>query len=272
MILALKTFHSLMYNDFMKPQPNHRQQEILEVLHRAGGSARIHSIAQTLEVSEETVRRNLKHLAEVGAVEKLHGGVRISGNEEETSFQQRLGEHPEAKKRIACKVAQIIPNGSSLFLDIGSTTAFIADALRDHQNLLVVTNSIAVAYKLATRNNNRVFMAGGELRSHDGGAFGADAMGFADNFQTDFAVLSAAGINATNGFMLFDLEEARFSRLIMSKSATCIMAADASKFNRVVPITIGDPSLVDYLVCETPPPDDITSACESWATEIVITN
>jgi DeoR family glycerol-3-phosphate regulon repressor len=261
-----------MYNDFMKPQPNHRQQEILEVLHRAGGSARIHSIAQTLEVSEETVRRNLKHLAEVGAVEKLHGGVRISGNEEETSFQQRLGEHPEAKKRIACKVAQIIPNGSSLFLDIGSTTAFIADALRDHQNLLVVTNSIAVAYKLATRNNNRVFMAGGELRSHDGGAFGADAMGFADNFQTDFAVLSAAGINATNGFMLFDLEEARFSRLIMSKSATCIMAADASKFNRVVPITIGDPSLVDYLVCETPPPDDITSACESWATEIVITN
>jgi DeoR family glycerol-3-phosphate regulon repressor len=256
----------------MRPQPNHRQQEILNVLQKAGGSARIHSIAQTLDVSEETVRRNIKLLATVGIVEKLHGGVRITGSEEETTFQQRLRENPEPKKRIALKVAQMIPNNSSLFLDIGSTTAFIADALRDHQNLLVVTNSIAVAYKLATRNNNRVFMAGGELRSHDGGAFGVDAMNFADNFQTDFAVLSAAGINAANGFMLFDLEEAKFSRLIMAKSATRIIAADASKFNREAPVTIGNPDLVDYLVCETPPSDDIVKACEGWATEITLAN
>ncbi len=254
----------------MQQYPNHRQQEILDILRKVGGSARIHTIAQTLEVSEETVRRNIKRLEKTGAVEKLHGGVRIVGNAEETSFQQRLNENPEAKIRIAHKVAQMIPNGSSLFLDIGSTTAFIADALREHQNLLIVTNSIAVAYKLATRNNNRVFMAGGELRSHDGGAFGLDAMNFADNFQTDFAVLSAAGINATNGFMLFDLEEAKFSRLIMSKSATRIIAADARKFNRVAPVTIGNPDLVDYLVCDAPPPDDIADACESWGTKITL--
>lgn len=254
----------------MKPQPNHRQQEILNVLQKAGGSARIHSIAQTLDVSEETVRRNIKLLATAGTVEKLHGGVRITGSAEETTFQQRLQENPEPKQRIAHKVAQMIPNGSSLFLDIGSTTAFIADALRDHQKLLVVTNSIAVAYKLATRNNNRVFMAGGELRSHDGGAFGTDAMNFTDNFHTDFAVLSAAGINAINGFMLFDLEEAKFSRLIMAKSATRIIAADASKFNRQAPVTIGKPALVDYLVCEALPPDDIVNACENWTTEITL--
>ncbi len=256
----------------MKPQPNHRQQEILNVLNRAGGSARIQAIAQTLDVSEETVRRNIKHLETVGAVEKLHGGARIIGNAEETSFQQRLSENPDAKRYIAHKVAEIIPSGSSLFLDIGSTTAYIADALRDHQNLLVVTNSVAVAYKLATRNNNRIFMAGGELRSHDGGAFGLDAMHFADNFQTDFAVLSAAGINATNGFMLFDLEEAKFSRLIMSKSTTRIIAADARKFNRVAPVIIGNPDLVDYLVCDALPPKDIAKACESWATEITLAN
>ncbi|MFK5998159.1 MAG: DeoR/GlpR family DNA-binding transcription regulator [Rhodobacterales bacterium] len=254
----------------MQPHPNHRQQEILDILHKLGGSARVHSIAQTLGVSEETVRRNIKRLEKTGTVEKLHGGVRIVGNAEETSFQQRLNENPEAKLRIAHKVAQMIPNGSSLFLDIGSTTAFIADALRDHQNLLVVTNSVAVAYKLATRNNNRVFMAGGELRSHDGGAFGIDAMNFADNFQTDFAVLSAAGINAANGFMLFDLEEAKFSRLIMSKSATRIIAADARKFNRVAPVTIGNPDLVDYLVCDAPPPEDIADACKLWNTEITL--
>lgn len=253
----------------MNQRPNHRQQEILDTLHKMGGSARISAIAQTLDVREETVRRNIKRLEKTGVVEKLHGGVRIVGNAEESSFQKRLNANPEAKQRIAHKVAQMIPNGSSLFLDIGSTTAYIADTLRDHENLLVVTNSVAVAYKLATRNNNRVFMAGGELRSHDGGAFGVDAMSFADNFQTDFAVLSAAGINAVNGFMLFDLEEAKFSRLIMSKSATRIVAAGATKFNRVAPVTIGNPDLVDYLVCDALPPRDIAKACDSWGTKII---
>ena len=82
----------------------------------------------------------------------------------------------------------MIPNESSLFLDIGSTTAYIADALRGHRKLVVVTNSVYVAYRLSMRNENRVFVAGGELRSEDGGVFGADAMAFVANFRTDFAI------------------------------------------------------------------------------------
>src|SRR3546814_6250397 len=89
-----------------------------------------------------------------------------------------MDENPDAKRLIASQVARMIKNGDSLILDIGSTTAYVARALRGHHELFVVTNSVAVAQMLATRNNNRVFMAGGELRAHDAGAFGSEAVGF----------------------------------------------------------------------------------------------
>ena len=256
----------------IKARSNHRQNEILEHLERAGGSMRINAIAQALQVTEETVRRNVKTLASDGLVEKVHGGVRLVGQETEASFNQRYRENPQAKQRIAAHVAGMIPDGASLFLDIGSTTAHIADALRNHRKLLVVTNSVYVAYRLSTRNENRVFMVGGELRSHDGGAFGTDALAFALNFQTEFAVFSAVGISAANGFTLHDLEEAKFSRAIMQQASTVIVAADSSKFDREAPIIIGDPAEVDYLVCERPPPEAIAAAAARWGVTIRVSS
>ncbi|WP_421703449.1 DeoR/GlpR family DNA-binding transcription regulator [Aliiroseovarius sp.] len=254
----------------MEARANHRQKVILDELRRSGGSMRIHSLARALDVTEETVRRNLKALADDGLVERMHGGVRIVGDNEEADFNARYRDNPVAKQRIAAHVARMLPDDVSLFLDIGSTTAHIADALRDHRRMVIVTNSVYVAFRLATRNENRVFLAGGELRGHDGGAFGTDAMEFAANFNTDYAVLSSAGITP-KGFFLFDLEEARFSRLIMQQADKCIMAADSSKFGRVAPVDIGNPSRVDYLVCDKEPPTEIAAAAlTDWGTEIQI--
>ena len=254
----------------MVTRVNHRQNAILNELQRSGGSMRIHALAEALNVTEETVRRNLRVLADDGVVERMHGGVRIVGSSAEADFNARYRENPVAKQRIAQHVASMLHDEVSLFLDIGSTTAHIADALRDHRRLVVVTNSVYVAFRLATRNENRVFLAGGELRGHDGGAFGADAMEFAANFNTDYAVLSSAGINE-KGFFLYDLEEARFSRLIMQQANTRIVAADSSKFGRVAPVDIGHPERVDFLVCDKEPPREIASAAlVDWGTEIQI--
>lgn len=254
----------------METRVNHRQRAILTELHQSGGSMRIHALAEALQVTEETVRRNLKVLADDGVVERMHGGVRLVDDSAEADFNARYRENPVAKQRIAQHVASMLPNDVSLFLDIGSTTAHIADALRDHRRLVVVTNSVYVAFRLATRNENRVFLAGGELRGHDGGAFGADAMEFAANFNTDYAVLSSAGISE-KGFFLYDLEEARFSRLIMRQASTRIIAADSSKFGRVAPVDIGHPEHVDYLICDKEPPKAIVSAAlGDWGTEIQI--
>ena len=249
---------------------NYRQQAILDELRRSGGTARIHALAAALDVTEETVRRNIRHLTELGLVEKMHGGARLVANEE-GDLNQRIAENPEAKRRIAEAVARLIPDGASLFLDIGSTTNYVAEALRRHRALLVVTNSVAVAYKLAARNDNRVFMAGGELRPHDGGAFGAEAMDFVRRFKTDYAVLSAAAIAAPEGLMLQDLEEASFSRLIMQNAACRIVAADGRKFHRRAPIVAAALSMVDILVSDAPPPGELEEAARAEDIRLVVT-
>lgn len=249
---------------------SHRGAEILDLVARAGGSMRITAIAEALNVTEETVRRNVRRLSDKGLVRKVHGGVLMQHGSTELSFAQRMDENPRPKQQIAAHVAGLIGNGSSVFLDIGSTTAFIARALQSHQELLVVTNSVSVANALAARNGNRVFMPGGELRAHDGGVFGDGALEFVRQFRCDFAVLSTAAVNARDGFMLFDLDEARYSREIMANARTRIVAADSSKFGRSAPISLAPPSTVDLLVTNADPPKDIRDAAARWATEIVI--
>lgn len=251
---------------------NHRQAEILDALRRAGGTARIQNLASQLDVSDETIRRNIRRLAAEGVVEKLHGGARLVERVIEGDLQTRLQEYAGPKRRIAEKVASLIDDGTSIFLDVGSTTSFIADALQSHKGLTIVTNSIAVAYRLSTRNDNRVFFAGGELRPTDGGTFGPEALQFLNFFRMDIAVISASGICPRRGFLLSDLSEARFTRAMLDRSSRCIVATDQRKFHRIAPITLGDPMDVDMLVCDAEPPSDILAAAEIWGTTICVAN
>lgn len=244
-----------------------REMEILEEL-KVLGSCRIQDLARRLDVSEETIRRNVKSLAEQGIVRKVHGGVHLTETVQEATFSQRMNLNPDAKEIVAKRVSQLIKNGDSLILDIGSTTAYVARALRNHHDLFVVTNSISVAQNLATRNNNRVFLAGGELRSHDGGAFGKEAIAFVKQFNVQHAILSAAAIDAETGFMLFDMQEAEFSREIIGRADRVIIAADSSKFSNRAPIRIAPPDAFDLLVTDEAPPEDIAATMDQASVEI----
>jgi DeoR family glycerol-3-phosphate regulon repressor len=215
-----------------------RERAILQLLQETG-SARIEALAARLGVTDETVRRNVRRLQEQGMVTRVHGGVHLK--------------NPGAKRRIAEGVARLLPDGASLFLDVGSTTAYVAQALRARRELLVVTNSLAVAQALTGVNGNQVFMAGGELRSHDGGAFGAEALAFVKQFRVSYAVLSVAAISAPSGFLLQDLREAEFSRAIIERAEQAIVAADASKFGRSAPIAIAEPGRFSQLVTDAAP-------------------
>lgn len=249
---------------------SHREREIMDALRDCGGAVRTGALAAMLGVSEETVRRNVKRLVADGRVEKVHGGIHLPGDGAEPDFHQRMVQNPELKRRIAARAASLVSDGASLFLDIGSTTAFVARALRGHHELFVVTNSIEVAHLLAARNGNRVCMAGGELRAHDGGAFGAEALAFVERFHVDHAIFSAAAVDSRSGFMLHDLNEAEFSRAIMARARNRIVAADSTKFGRRAPIVVGDPADVDVLVTDTAPPPDLDAALAGWSIAVLI--
>lgn len=238
---------------------NQREQEILHELRLAGGNCRIGFLANRLHVSEETIRRNIKALAKKSLVKKVHGGVYLAEQLtlSEQPFQTRMDKNAAIKQALAAKAATIIKDGDSLFLDIGSTTAYVAQALRNHRNLYIVTNSVTVGYLLATRNNNRVFLAGGELRSHDGGAFGIDATNFISRFNVEYAILSVGAVNAKFGFMLHDIKEADLSRVAISIAQTKIIIADADKFGQRAPIAIEHAKNIDILITDKKPSEEI---------------
>lgn len=247
-----------------------RARELLDLMGQSG-SARIHDMALRLKVTQETIRRTVSVLEKQGLVTKVHGGASLKNWGLEPSFAQRFVQNQATKRRIASAVAGLISDGASLILDVGSTTAYVAQALRQKRDLLVVTNSLPVAQALVGHNGNRVFMAGGELRSHDGGAFGPDARAFVRQFRVRHAVLSVAGVDAQAGFLLQDLPEAEFSRTIIACADEAIVAADASKFGRSAPIRIADPEAFHRLVTDAPPPLDIADMLAEAGITVTLT-
>lgn len=244
-----------------------RERAILEFL-EAEGSARIEEMALRLSVTGETVRRNVKRLEARGLVTRVHGGVHLKDWGAEASFAQRMLVNPAAKRRIAEAVARLIPDGVSLFLDVGSTTAYVAQALRVRRELLVVTNSLPVAQALVGVQGNRVLMAGGELRAHDGGAFGPEALDYLRQFRLSHVVLSAAAVNAQDGFLLQDMREAEFSRAMIDRADATIMAVDSSKFGRTAPIAIARSDRFQHLVTEAAPAPDLAAHLAQAGTKV----
>ncbi|MBX2885361.1 MAG: DeoR/GlpR family DNA-binding transcription regulator [Granulosicoccus sp.] len=249
---------------------SHRELEIMTQLRLAGGSCRIRFLANRLQISEQTVRRNVRGLENKGLIKKVHGGVQLVDALSEAPFHQRMNVNESQKKAIAALVADMISDGDSLFLDVGSTTAYVAMALKTHKDLFVVTNSVGVAHTLATRNNNRVFMAAGELRQHDGGTFGKRAIDFIKQFNMQYSVLSVDAINAKTGFMLHDLQEAALARVAMSRAQTTIIASDSSKFGHRAPIQLAECSDIDIVVTDQPMDNNITSLMSDSDIDVVV--
>nr|WP_316652506.1 DeoR/GlpR family DNA-binding transcription regulator [uncultured Gellertiella sp.] len=259
-----------MADAFAAAPANHREREILDELRLAGGSGRIPFLARRLKVSEETIRRNIRTLEANGLVTKVHGGVHLKESAGEQPLHFRMTENADAKRAIAARTASLMQDGDSLFLDIGSTTAFIAVALQKHRDLFVVTNSVAVAHTLTGRNGNRVFLAGGELRPHDQGAFGAEAIAFIRRFHLRHAILSTTAVNAASGFMLKDMEEAELSREAGARAERRIVVADSAKFGRSAPIVPVEPARYDMLVTNAQPPGDISAMLAANGIELVL--
>ncbi len=249
--------------------PTKRQSEIIKSV-RLLGTCTVGKLADDLNVSDETIRRDVRSLVDDGLVLKIHGAIVAPDHTRENPFQLRLQENRDEKLRIAARAAEMVNNGDSLMLDTGSTTTYVAYSLMSHRNLLAITNSVEVARSLAGQNGNRVYMAGGELRADDGAAFGETATNFAAQFRVDKAFLSIAGITPDNGFMDNELWEADFSRTIIRQASQVIMVADHSKFERRALVKVCDFDTVDTLITTQMPPPSIAEKLELANVEVIV--
>ena len=245
-----------------------RQADILQAV-RETGSASITELAARLDVSTETIRRNIKPLIEQGSVLRFHGGIMSPEQTEDPPFQRRMQLNRAGKRKVADLVLDMVRDGDSLILDNGTTTTYVAEALAARSNLVVVTNSAQIACRLASRNNNRVFMTGGELGGDDAAAFGRGSIEFLKQFEVRCALISVAGINARGELVDFHLFEAEFSRAAMAQAEETWVIADQSKFGREAPVKVCELGMVHKIVTDAPPPEDFAARCAALGVHMV---
>ncbi len=223
----------------------------------------IAELADHFHVSEETIRRDVRHLESLGRVQKFHGGVSQPGASLEGPYQARLRAQAEGKKLLAQKAAEQVQEGMTLFLDSGTTTFWMARALAPLRNLTVITNSIDIAHEVVDRPGQRLFFAGGTIHPDYHGAFCAEAIAYCRRFVPDITTISVGAIEAERGFMDFDVDEAGFKRAILHHARRVMMLADATKFTRSGFMHVADYHDVHDLVTDRPPPPDIRKAVET---------
>lgn len=245
-----------------------RHTEILRILNEEG-NVTIAALAARLGVSLETVRRDVKPLTENGSVVRMHGAVGLAGQSGEAPFQRRMRENAEAKQAIARHMAKTVRNGDSIMLDTGTTTSFVARELLGHRDLTVVTNSSDIARILAPVAGNRVFLAGGEVRSDSGAAFGASAVEFISRFSVKHAVISAGALSVA-GVMDYELAEREFARTVLSCGEHRIVVTDHSKFTRRGLVHVCGLDSIDELVTDSAPPEDIAAALEAEGVTLTV--
>ena len=236
-----------------------RQREIMSRL-RSGRTLSVTALATDLAVSDETIRRELRALEDHGVVIREHGGARMATPVHEGPLHQRMEENADAKLRIARAAADLVPDGGIVFIDSGTTSCFIARQLVERRSLTVITNSLRVASDLGGINNNRLFLAGGQM-DYDYRAFSDHtAQDYVRGFTPHLAILSVGGISLERGLMDFHPGEAEMSRIAYATSKQVLLGADSSKFGRYALIQTAALTDVDILVTDKPLGDGFARA------------
>ena len=236
-----------------------RQDEILDLL-QMRGQCSITELADRLSVSGETIRRDIRKLAGDGTVEAVRGGVALPEVVRETAFHYCLLEEVEAKQAIAHCAAAEVENGDRLFLAGGSTMVYFAYALRGHLDLTVITNSIDIARLLATRNGNRVLVAGGEVDARDGCVEGPLAVEFVRGFYAAKAFVSPACIHPSGGVMHDEINCAEITRAMLDCAEQRIVLADHTRFGGQRLVRVAGLDEIDTLATDWPPTAEVATA------------
>jgi len=216
-------------------------------------------LVEQFAVSPQTIRRDLNDLANQNMILRHHGGAALAlpSSSVNTPWHDRKATQTAEKARIAQCVASHIPDGATLFIDIGTTPEAVAHALLGHNNLRIVTNNMNVATTLMVKEDFRIILAGGELRSRDGGIIGEATLDFISQFRLDFGILGISGIDSDGSLLEFDYHEVRTKRAIIENSRNVMLVVDNSKFGRNAMVNLGSISLVDVVYTDALPPPDI---------------
>ncbi|ENN8436745.1 DeoR/GlpR transcriptional regulator [Enterobacter kobei] len=225
-----------------------RKQLILEKL-GAEGQVQSKALSILFDVSEDTIRRDLRELAAEGRLQRVHGGA-LPSSSAIVPFAERQSVKMDAKRKVAQKGAQLISSGQVVIIDGGTTTSELITFLPPDLRITVVTHSPSIALGLVNHPAIEVILIGGRLYKHSIVAVGAAAIEGIENIHADLFFMGVTGIHPEAGLTTGDFEEACIKRAFSGRAAETVVLASPEKINTASSFVIGDVSLANTLIVE----------------------
>ncbi|THF47163.1 DeoR/GlpR family DNA-binding transcription regulator [Allorhizobium terrae] len=247
-----------------------RQSEILDIA-KAEGRVQVEDLALRFTVTPQTIRKDLNDLCEARQLTRVHGGAIFPSGAENVHYEARRSIAAPEKQAIGRAAAELIPNNASLFINIGTTTEAVGEALLDHKDLMVITNNINVANRLRVFPAIEVVIAGGVVRGADGGIVGEAAVDFIRQFKVDYAVIGVSAIDHDGALLDYDYREVKVAQAIIANARHVVLVADSSKFERTAPVRIGHLSQVHTFITDKCQIAAITQTCREHDVRLIET-
>ena len=244
-----------------------RKQLIIEKL-EAEGQVQSKALSILFDVSEDTIRRDLRELAAEGRLQRVHGGA-LPSSSAIAPFAERQFFKMDAKKKVAQKGAQLISSGQVVIVDGGTTTAELITFLPPDLHITVVTHSPSIALGLVNHPSVEVILIGGRLYKHSIVAVGAGAIEGIENIHADLFFMGVTGIHPEAGLTTGDFEEACIKRAFSGRAAETVVLASPEKINTASSFVIGDVSLANTIVIDGNTDEDWIRAISEKGVSII---
>ena len=246
-----------------------RQQEIVR-LARAEGRVDVASLADTLHVTAETIRRDLTMLERAGVLRRVHGGaIPVERIGFEPALAARDSVLIDEKERIAKAALAEVPDEGAIILDAGTTTARLAQALPVDRELTVVVNSPVIAALLGVRPNLNVLLLGGRLRGRTLATVDDWALRPLADMYVDVAFLGTNGLSVERGLTTPDPAEAAVKRAMINSARRAVVLADHTKIGNDYLARFGTLADLDLLITDAGLDDDLVTDVEAAGLRVV---
>ena len=247
-----------------------RQTRILTAI-REQGQVAVSELSRNCDVSEVTIRRDLRELAEQGLLRRAHGGALLSvANVPEHPVIQRMAAGHSWKEAIGRAAAVLVADGESVFIGSGSTTAYVARHLADHQHVTVVTNALNVASELAAAQGVAVVVTGGMMRPAELSLIGHITEQALREVRVDKVIIGMRAISLEAGLTNDYLPEVMTDRTILGMAPVLILVADHTKFGQVASAYVAPLDQVTTLVTDSGTPPQAIARLRRLGIEIVV--
>ena len=249
---------------------NNRHEEIIALI-KNKGFITVEEMATLFQVTPQTIRRDINFLDSQGYVSRYHGGAGQSVSTENLAYRHRKELLLNEKIKIAKTVASMIEDNTSLFMNIGTTTEYVAKELVNHKKKLrIITNNLNVAAIMSQQEDFEVIVTGGIVRSRDCGITGEAAVNFIRQFKVDIGIIGISGIDLDGTLLDFDFREVHVARTIMENSRKIFLVADHSKFSRNAMVKLGTLTEIDTLITDKKPPEQLMEIISNNDINLVI--